>query len=146
MAVAASSIHTISPPATEKWFKPVVVHEFGHSFAGLADEYAYEQEQIPMYPHDVEPWEKNITTLADFHGKWENMIDKKTKIPTPLSKKEKEAVSKVGVFEGAWIQLEGRLPRCAGLPYAHQRNAGILPGMQEGAAGPHRLLHEIKKS
>ena len=46
-----------------------------------------------MYPHDVEPWEKNITTLADFHGKWENMIDKKTKIPTPLSKKEKEAVS-----------------------------------------------------
>ena len=79
-----------------KWFKPVVVHEFGHSFAGLADEYAYEQEQIPMYPHDVEPWEKNITTLADFHGKWENMIDKKTKIPTPLSKKEKEAVSKGG--------------------------------------------------
>ena len=72
----------------QKWFKPVVVHEFGHSFAGLADEYAYEQEQIPMYPHDVEPWEKNITTLADFHGKWENMIDKKTKIPTPLSKKE----------------------------------------------------------
>ncbi len=91
----------------QKWFKPVVVHEFGHSFAGLADEYAYEQEQIPMYPHDVEPWEKNITTLADFHGKWENMIDKKTKIPTPLSKKEKEAVSKVGVFEGAGYSLKG---------------------------------------
>ena len=33
---------------------------------------AGQQEQIPMYPHDVEPWEKNITTLADFHGKWEN--------------------------------------------------------------------------
>ena len=91
----------------QKWFKPVVVHEFGHSFAGLADEYAYEQEQIPMYPHDVEPWEKNITTLADFHGKWENMIDKKTKIPTPLSKKEKEAVSKVGVFESAGYSLKG---------------------------------------
>ena len=91
----------------QKWFKPVVVHEFGHSFAGLADEYAYEQEQIPMYPHDVEPWEKNITTLADFHGKWENMIDKKTKIPTPLSKKEKEAVSKVGVFEGAGYSVKG---------------------------------------
>ena len=84
-----------------------MVHEFGHSFAGLADEYAYEQEQIPMYPHDVEPWEKNITTLADFHGKWENMIDKKTKIPTPLSKKEKEAVSKVGVFEGAGYSVKG---------------------------------------
>lgn len=51
-----------------KQFKPVVVHEFGHSFGGLGDEYAYEQEQIPMYPHDVEPWEPNITTLKDFHG------------------------------------------------------------------------------
>ena len=30
----------------QKWFKPVVVHEFGHSFAGLADEYAYESEDI----------------------------------------------------------------------------------------------------
>lgn len=51
-----------------EWFKPVVVHEFGHSFAGLADEYAYEDEAIPMYPHDVEPWESNITTLVDFKG------------------------------------------------------------------------------
>lgn len=57
-------------------FKPVVVHEFGHSFAGLADEYAYEEEQIPMYPHDVEPWEENITTKVYFHNKWENLIGK----------------------------------------------------------------------
>lgn len=57
-------------------FRPVVVHEFGHSFAGLADEYAYEFEQIPMYPHDVEPWEQNITTKVDFHDKWENLIGK----------------------------------------------------------------------
>ncbi len=83
------------------------MHEFGHSFAGLADEYAYESEQVPMYPHDVEPWEKNITTLANFHGKWEDMIKKGTKIPTPLSKKEKEAVSKVGVFEGAGYSPKG---------------------------------------
>ena len=51
-----------------KSFKPVIVHEFGHSFAGLADEYAYDWEEIPMYPLDVEPWEANITTLADFNG------------------------------------------------------------------------------
>ncbi|MBR6285750.1 MAG: peptidase M64, partial [Bacteroidaceae bacterium] len=31
-------------------FRPVVVHEFGHSFAGLADEYAYENEPLPFYP------------------------------------------------------------------------------------------------
>lgn len=60
----------------QKWFKPVVVHEFGHSFAGLADEYAYESEDIPMYPHDVEPWEKNITTLVDFDSKWKSMVKK----------------------------------------------------------------------
>lgn len=55
-------------------FRSVVVHEFGHSFAGLADEYAYEAEQIPMYPHDVEPWEPNITTKADFASKWKDMM------------------------------------------------------------------------
>ena len=43
-------------------FKPVVVHEFGHSFAGLGDEYAYEAESISMYPRDIEPWEENLTT------------------------------------------------------------------------------------
>ena len=65
------------------YFKPVVVHGFGHSFAGLGDEYAYEKETINMYPTDVEPWEPNLTTLVDFHGKWENLINKKTPIPTP---------------------------------------------------------------
>lgn len=56
-------------------FKSVVVHEFGHSFAGLADEYAYETEQIPMYPTDIEPWEANITTLKDFDSKWKDLKD-----------------------------------------------------------------------
>ena len=90
-----------------KWFKPVVVHEFGHSFAGLADEYAYEEEQIPMYPHDIEPWEQNITTLVNFNSKWEDMVKKGTKMPTPLSKDEKTAKTKVGVFEGAGYSLKG---------------------------------------
>lgn len=73
-------------------YRPVVVHEFGHSFAGLADEYAYETEDIPMYPHDIEPWEKNITTKVDFHGKWEDMIVKD---------------SKAGLYEGAGYSLKG---------------------------------------
>ncbi len=89
-----------------KWYKPVVVHEFGHSFAGLGDEYAYESEQIPMYPHDVEPWEPNLTTLKDFHGKWENLIAKGTKIPTKESKDEKTQFNKVGIFEGAGYSMK----------------------------------------
>ena len=84
-------------------FRPVVVHEFGHSFAGLADEYAYDQEQIPMYPHDVEPWEPNITTLADFSKKWQSMVAKGTPIPTPI----KAGKERAGLYEGAGYSLKG---------------------------------------
>lgn len=55
-------------------FRPVVVHEFGHSFGGLADEYDY-ADTDPMYFADTEPWEPNITTKADFTQKWQNLID-----------------------------------------------------------------------
>jgi len=48
-------------------YRPVVVHEFGHSFAGLADEYQYgtPDGEDGQYPLDVEPWEENITTKVD---------------------------------------------------------------------------------
>jgi hypothetical protein len=75
------------------YYKPVVVHEFGHSFCGLADEYAYEQEDIPMYPHDIEPWEPNITTKVDFAKKWQDMLHKKDKA--------------IGLYEGAGYSLKG---------------------------------------
>lgn len=87
-------------------FKPVVVHEFGHSFGGLADEYAYDFEQIPMYPHDVEPWEPNITTRHDFHGKWEKLIQPGTPIPTPESENPDTISSKIGLFEGAGYSMK----------------------------------------
>lgn len=54
-------------------FRPVVVHEFGHSFGGLGDEYPY-GESDPMYFADTEPWEPNLTTKHNFHDKWENLI------------------------------------------------------------------------
>ena len=56
-------------------FEPVVVHEFGHSFAGLADEYFYDDQYVEFYYPGVEPWEQNITTLADFESKWKDMHD-----------------------------------------------------------------------
>lgn len=54
-------------------YEPVVVHEFGHSFGGLGDEYPY-GDNDPMYFSDTEPWEPNLTTRHNFTGKWENLI------------------------------------------------------------------------
>ena len=104
-------------------YKQVVVHEFGHSFAGLADEYAYEQEAIPMYPHDVEPWEKNITTLVNFHNKWESLIAPTTPIPTPTDlgkkannkknkKKKEEKTGKIEVDKVKPLELDFENCRC----------------------------------
>ena len=56
-------------------FEPVVVHEFGHSFAGLADEYYYDDMYVQYYYPHTEPWEQNITTLKDFASKWKDMLD-----------------------------------------------------------------------
>jgi len=55
----------------------VFIHELGHSFGALADEYfnkstAYEET---FYNLNVEPWEKNITTLVDFGSKWASYRD-----------------------------------------------------------------------
>ena len=58
-------------------FRPVVVHEFGHSFAGLADEYYYDDQYSNYYFPDCEPWEPNITTMNDFSSKWEDMLGEK---------------------------------------------------------------------
>ena len=55
-------------------FRPVVVHEFGHSFGGLADEYPYGDDD-PMYFADTEPWEPNLTTLLDFDSKWKGLME-----------------------------------------------------------------------
>ena len=62
-------------------FKSVVVHEFGLSFAGLADEYFYDDQYVEMYYPDTEPWEPNITTLADFASEWQDMLPAGTVLP-----------------------------------------------------------------
>lgn len=81
-----------------KDFKPVVVHEFGHSFAGLADEYFYEQDVLSDFiSNQTEPWEQNITTLKDFDAKWKGLVKKGTPIPTPLNQAKKYPI---GVYEG----------------------------------------------
>lgn len=100
--------------ALHKDFKPVVVHEFGHSFAGLADEYYYDDQFVEYYYPDSEPWEQNITTLYDFETKWDDMLPKIIQIPTPVEGNVWEKIkagtkpeSIVGVYEGAGYQSKG---------------------------------------
>lgn len=86
-------------------FKPVVVHEFGHSFGGLADEYFYDDDvMLDTYPLTVEPWEQNITTQVDFASKWKDMLSSGTPIPTPIHQKEKYPI---GVYEGGGYSAKG---------------------------------------
>lgn len=85
--------------------KEVFVHEFGHGFAGLGDEYynssvAYEN----YYNLEIEPWEPNLTTLVDFEKKWKSMIEPSTPVPTPREAKYSDVV---GVFEGGGYMEKG---------------------------------------
>lgn len=88
-----------------KSFKPVVVHEFGHSFAGLADEYFYEKDIFSdTYPFDVEPWEQNITTLVDFDSKWKDILPPAAHIPT---RPDAKSPYTTGVYEGGGYSSKG---------------------------------------
>ena len=89
-------------------FKPVVVHEFGHSFGALGDEYFYEQVDHTEGTYDLgyEPWEQNITSLVDFKSKWEDMLPKGCTIPTEPTEERKEAYT-VGVYEGGGYITKG---------------------------------------
>ena len=60
--------------AHHSMFGNVVVHEFGHSFGGLADEYYYDDQYEQYYNSETEPWEPNITTKVDFESKWKDMM------------------------------------------------------------------------
>ena len=83
----------------------VFIHEFGHEFAGLGDEY-YESEVAyqDYYNLKLEPWEPNLTTLVDFKTKWNDLIDPAIQIPTPRTKTNTD---KVGVFEGGGYVSKG---------------------------------------
>ena len=83
----------------------VFIHEFGHGFAGLADEYysssvTYDE----FYPLNVEPWEPNITTRVNFESKWKKMITSDIPQPTPSEEKFNNVT---GLFEGGGYSAKG---------------------------------------
>jgi hypothetical protein len=77
-----------------QWKDYVFLHEFGHSFAGLADEYytsstAYNE----FYPKGIEPVEANITALLDpYNLKWDDMKSTGIEIPTPWEKTDYDSM------------------------------------------------------
>ncbi|HEY7546736.1 MAG TPA: IgA Peptidase M64 [Blastocatellia bacterium] len=78
--------------ADNLWSPYVFVHEFGHHFAGLADEYYTSSVAYAPAADRVEPWEPNATALLDpANLKWKDLVDESTPLPTPW---EKEAFEK----------------------------------------------------
>ena len=66
-----------------QWHEYLFLHEFGHSFAGLADEYYTSDVAYNEFFHiDVEPVEPNITALINNEAKWEKILSKEIEIPT----------------------------------------------------------------
>ncbi len=84
----------------------VFVHEFGHQFGGLADEYDGDfTTGESFYNLKVEPWEANITTTRKRDKiKWGSKILKETPVPTPNDVKYKDVV---GLFEGGGYSTKG---------------------------------------
>ena len=92
-----SAHHSMSP-----W---VFIHEFGHGFAGLADEY-YDGSTAfnDIYDLKSEPWRPNITTLVQPEKKWKSKVDAKTPIPT---KEDKDNLDAIGFYEGGGYVAKG---------------------------------------
>jgi len=99
------NFYTLASADSKRAQTEVTVHEFGHSFAGLADEYFYDNDALNgMYDLKDEPWEPNITTLVKFNTKWKNSLPVGTQIPTALTDENK---AKIGVFEGGGYLKNG---------------------------------------
>ncbi len=75
--------------ANSEWADYLFVHEFGHHFAGLADEY-YTSSVAYEPPEEIrEPYEPNVTALLDPDKlKWKDLVDETTPLPTEWPKAE----------------------------------------------------------
>ena len=91
------------------WSPYVFVHEFGHHFAGLADEYYTSDVAYEPAADRVEPWEPNATALLDpANLKWKELVSPGTPIPTPWKKDAFEALSREIQKRRRQIRAENR--------------------------------------
>jgi hypothetical protein len=89
-----TSFTKTAKPGYEWEMDYVYVHEFGHCFAGLGDEYYNSQiSYIDFYPKGIEPWEPNVTrTNTKETLKWRDLVTDKIQIPTPWHKAEYDSI------------------------------------------------------
>jgi hypothetical protein len=81
--------------AGNEWAEYLFVHEFGHHFAGLADEYYTSPVAYQSSGARMEPWEPNVTALRDpARLKWKQHVSAGTPLPTPWPKMAYEAASR----------------------------------------------------
>lgn len=123
--------------------RPVIVHEFGHSFAGLGDEYFYDDQYETMYPADTEPWEPNLTTLVDFKSKWADMLPDNTEKESVGKKAKKSKGKSVAVQTEAVAKVNGW---SITLPSGHDlfTHVGIYEGGGYQSKGVYRPTQECR--
>ncbi|MFH1296110.1 MAG: M64 family metallopeptidase [Bacteroidota bacterium] len=96
--------HYCQSTVDNEWSEIVTIHEFGHAFGGLADEYVGGVNYDGFYNLEMEPWEPNITTNVDFGSKWKSMIHDTIPVPTPRDSTYQHVV---GLFEGGGYMAKG---------------------------------------
>jgi len=92
-----------------QWYEYLFLHEFGHSFAGLADEYyTSEVAYNEFYPAGVEPAEPNITALLEPGKlKWGDLASPGIAVPTPWEKAEFDDMD--GAYQKVRAEINGRI-------------------------------------
>ncbi len=106
----------------------IFLHEFGHSFAGLADEYyTSDVAYNDFYPEGVEPVEPNITRLLNKNDlKWKDVVSPGIEIPTPWRKESYDSL------DMAWQKERGEMnDRIAALKRSHAPQKEILAVQDE---------------
>lgn len=128
-------------PSDSEYDEYVLMHEFGHGFGALGDEYytsstGYDEDAF--YVNGVEPWEPNLTVKTTREEiKWGRLIAQETPLPTP---DEPEFDGVVGLFEGGGYKAKGIYRPTRDSKMFHK---GMLPFGPVNEAAIERVIHYL---
>jgi len=122
--------------ARSAWSEYLFVHEFGHHFAGLADEYFTADPLYAVDPARPEPWERNVTTRPEA-PKWRARVDPKVPLPTPWDRAGHEARARGYQETRRRLRAEGRPEQEMDALFITQRSA------EEAALGGEPYAHAV---